>query len=59
MPSEIVSTSGLLLMLVLGLRHRLDPDHALTQAAVSRPRSLVKTSILRLSQLNGSMSARV
>jgi high-affinity nickel-transport protein len=99
MPSEIVSTSGLLLMLVLGLRHGLDPDHIacidgltsrpmqrghrhgawvgtlfaighgllvtviavvpLTQAAVSRPRSLVKTSILRLSQLNGSMSARV
>jgi nickel/cobalt transporter (NiCoT) family protein len=27
MESEIVSTSGLLLMLVLGLRHGLDPDH--------------------------------
>ena len=27
MKSEIVSTSGLLLMLVLGLRHGLDPDH--------------------------------
>jgi high-affinity nickel-transport protein len=27
MPSEIASTSGLLLMLVLSLRHGLDPDH--------------------------------
>jgi high-affinity nickel permease len=27
MQSEIASASGLLLMLVLGLRHGLDPDH--------------------------------
>jgi high-affinity nickel-transport protein len=27
MESEIASTSGLLFMLVLGLRHGLDPDH--------------------------------
>jgi high-affinity nickel-transport protein len=27
MQADVVSTSGLLLMLLLGLRHGLDPDH--------------------------------